>query len=445
MKHVLVVSEYFAPQNKVAAIRWTKIVKYLAQTGRFKITVITRRLDLSQKVIDKLLLKDSEYVDRFIYIDAPSVLHHTMAQNHASSGQQRTSGQTPGKHKVREDLARILSGLRQYRELVNNFLYYYKARKVIDLDSLSYDVIISSFGPLSSHYIGRYLKRKKKEAVWIADFRDPVNNWRIPLGLKHYMNRFARHVCQSAQAITGVSGGTLAALNLAAGTRQHVITNGFDRDDMPAAQPSRQDQAVMSFVYTGSLYPGKSTLKPVFDSLEWLIKEKCVDPSMIEIVYAGRSANLFAQEVRQTQLADRARIYDILSREDALALQQAADILLIAAWNTKGHAGVVTGKIFEYFMMDKPIIAVVTGELAGSELKKMIQKSKTGFCYEEANALTDAPLLKQYLEEKYLERIRNGCLRQYPDKAYQAQYDYVNIARQFQELIDELTPQAMEL
>ena len=68
-KEVLVISEYFAPLNSIASIRFTKILKYLSKTKKYHFTVISRKsMDKYDSGMKKELQNMGEYVDVF-YID----------------------------------------------------------------------------------------------------------------------------------------------------------------------------------------------------------------------------------------------------------------------------------------------------------------------------------------------------------------------------------------
>jgi hypothetical protein len=59
-------------------------------------------------------------------------------------------------------------------------------------------------------------------------------------------------------------------------------------------------------------------------------------------------------------------------RQEALQIQQEADILLLLESNAPEARGVLTGKVFEYLMTDKPILLIGPGPDA--ELYQLLKK-----------------------------------------------------------------------
>ena len=74
--------------------------------------------------------------------------------------------------------------------------------------------------------------------------------------------------------------------------------------------------------------------------------------------YAGKEGDLFLSQAAEYNLHSYVVDHGQLSRLDALRLQQESDICLLATWNTSFEQGALTGKIFEYFMFKKPILAM---------------------------------------------------------------------------------------
>ena len=67
MKNVLVISQYFAPMNIIASIRFTKMVKFLARTGEYHFWVICMGVN-ENDIRDNLLWRDIESVKEFVTI-----------------------------------------------------------------------------------------------------------------------------------------------------------------------------------------------------------------------------------------------------------------------------------------------------------------------------------------------------------------------------------------
>ena len=109
-------------------------------------------------------------------------------------------------------------------------------------------------------------------------------------------------------------------------------------------------------------------------------------------------------------------------------MQKNATALLLLTWNESDYKGVVPGKLFEYMAIKSvPIIALVTGDVAESEVALMIRDSESGYAWEQAADNTDG--LKQYVL-----RLFKGELSQ---RGRTDNYNYENISRRYAEFIKE--------
>ena len=116
----------------------------------------------------------------------------------------------------------------------------------------------------------------------------------------------------------------------------------------------------------------------------------------------------------------------------ALSAVQSADLLLLASAHMKTQRGILTGKLFEYMMMDKPIICCMSGDLPNSGVKQVLEETGMGFCCEEAAGAADEEALYQYVRALIL-RWRNGeeMLREKNQQAVDA-YAYPNLAAELE-------------
>ena len=89
-------------------------------------------------------------------------------------------------------------------------------------------------------------------------------------------------------------------------------------------------------------------------------------------------------------------------------------------------------------MADRPILCCVSGELPNSDARAIMQTTRAGFGFEQANAAADAPALRDYLQTLYVARIAGNPLPFSPDHEAVEGYDYKNIAHTFSKLIDHV-------
>jgi len=290
------------------------------------------------------------------------------------------------------------------------------------------DVIFSTYGPIESMQLGRNLKKIYKNSFWIADFRDPIP-WYTDSPLVFAINRRRQiNICKAANAVTVVSRGMKDEFEADNIKRVHVLHNGFDLDDKIKIE-SKKSEKELSFVYTGNLYLGKRDLSPFIQALSELIIDGEIDPSKISIKYAGNYGDVFRQQVALLLGRTNIQVLGNLPRIQALHLQQNSDVLLHATWNSKGNIGVLTGKIYEYILAQRPVISLISGDLPSSEIAVMIKKAQIGFAYEVSNG-SDLFELKKYIKLQYDNKMKTGEVNYDVDYNYISKFNYCKLTNE---------------
>jgi hypothetical protein len=204
------------------------------------------------------------------------------------------------------------------------------------------DCVITSSPPHSCHLIG--LALQLRGIPWVADFRD---GWRFeptrprfPFATQRALDAaLERLVVRRADVVVGVTPPITDDLRDRLGADAVTITNGFDPDEggpvagwEPPLSPDRH-----SLVYTGSLsYAGNSAM-PLLDALG-------SRPALSNRFELGVAGPTTAAE-RAALVGRGARLLGRLPRDRTLALQRAADTLLLFAGDER--PSVATGKLYE--------------------------------------------------------------------------------------------------
>jgi hypothetical protein len=191
-----------------------------------------------------------------------------------------------------------------------------------------------------------------------------------------------------------------------------VLNNGYDPEDALGIEPSPEpgeDRRALRFVYTGSVYGGKRDLGPFFSAMSAVIHKTRHTPETVVFEYAGGEGKTFREYARSFGLEHRVIDHGRLIRTDALRLQKSADICLLATWNTEAERGVLSGKVFEYFMLRKPILTIVSGDRSGSEIGRIIHRLGAGHCFECATPERQ-PDLEEWLSSALDEKLSKGRL-----------------------------------
>lgn len=433
---ILIIARYFSPYNAIASVRLTKLAKYLQRAGH-TVTVLTAQNN--EKTCDPILMEDEKEIPRIIRGDNSSFYYKLYAMVYGAYKKTEGTVVSAAPVKGAEPKADRTDLLGRIKVFVRNGMFIWEqvnfthqARRLLSVRDGDFDVILSSYGPFSSHMLGMYYKRRLPGAQWVADFRDLVQFSQDRSLAGMWARRFVRRVYRHADAVTAVSEGVLEALGVPSAIPAEIISNGYDSEDIRFVTVPEQGDGCMHLVYPGQLYAHKSDLTPVFRCLRDLVRAGEIDPARVKLDYAGPDFPQLCWQAEKYEMQDILVDHGYIDRSRSLALQRQSDILLLASWNNVGNTGIVTGKYLEYLMIGKPVLAVVSGNLAGSALKDMITEGRTGFCYEVADPQEDA--LREFLRKQY--RTALGDLRPdfAPDRDIIARYSYAAKADSFDRL-----------
>lgn len=419
MNVLVIASGAFAPNNVIGAIRWTKICKYLAQTGE-TITVLAQ--DNYTSVQDEILMKDAEYCDEIVYISEGFFLSLIKRLYIITL---RVKGLT---YKEAMNQYRIALLSRRLIRTVGYYDFFFETKRWLRHNH-SYDVAIST-NPLGAHWSAEYAN-KKYHIPWIADFRDPIAPINGKGLYRKWLEKCQNKIIYKADSIIAISKGlkeTLCRNNIGAYEKTYVIYNGFDSDD--SLSSDRVKNGKIRFVYTGILYTGKRDLRPLFQAFRELCDSGFLNKDDIIFDYAGDDYKILYDQASKFRMEDVIIDHGFIPRRTALELQAAADVLVMATYSDPGNPGVMTGKVYEYMMMKKPILAIISGTVPEPELKIVLNECDAGFCYESGFDKIDK--LKVFLA-MIIDVYYGVC--ELPYKYNVDAFDYRNIAIQVNELI----------
>jgi glycosyltransferase involved in cell wall biosynthesis len=234
-----------------------------------------------------------------------------------------------------------------------------------------FDCAITSSPPESVHLIGKALRRRG--VPWIADLRD---GWTFEPLRPPFPTRFQRRLDErlerrwltDADAVVCVSRPAADDLRTRLGVDPELIPNGWDPDlaagaaDAPATD-DLLDADRISLVYTGRFGSYGRDPTSLVRALEVLARDHPDQAARLELVVAGpltaEEAALMGTDVAPARIV----IAGTLDRARALALQRAADALLLVASSRRTQ--LLNFKVFEYLAAGPPILALAAGTEAG--------------------------------------------------------------------------------
>ena len=417
---VLLISYFIAPLSKIGSIRWTKISKYLKRKYDVKIDVLTMKkdFDINPKLYtiekkDILLERDLAYFNKYIALDygLMASIYRYFFYQFREIAKKRKSHDHVTKEIIAENKGRGIKldrGLepvyekKQNRSLRNKLIEIKERVETKDSKTQclrylkkngmdKYDVVISTYSPIWTHFVAKKIKSFKRDIYWIADFRD---QYAFDLLEQKEFERRKEFACRhlgNADAIFKVADDI--NLFLPKNFSDHFIPNGYDPEEAVKSVEPRK----FNFLFTGSLYEGKRDFSPLFQAIKELEREKRVLIDDISVDYAGADGAEIVKMASKWNLSSIVIDYGGLSRKDTLKLQGSCAILLLADWNTKYNKPFWSGKAYEYMMAKKPIVFIMSGDVPYSRPYKEIHLLG-GVCYEEARPEKTMEEVKDFIE-----------------------------------------------
>ncbi|HSJ16743.1 MAG TPA: glycosyltransferase [Solirubrobacterales bacterium] len=236
-----------------------------------------------------------------------------------------------------------------------------------------FDAVITTSPPESAHLIGRALQRRG--VAWIADVRDAWNfeplRPRFPTAAQRRLDeRLERRLLGSADVVTAVSRPAADDLRDRVGASVELVPNGWDPELAPSLDGTAREGAErmldperVSIVYTGRFGSYGRDPRPLIDALGALAASDSELAARLELVFAGPYTDDELALLRADVAPARIAVVGSLPRDRALALQRAADALLLIA--APGRSQLANLKLFEYLAAERPLLALADGTEAG--------------------------------------------------------------------------------
>jgi glycosyltransferase involved in cell wall biosynthesis len=238
-----------------------------------------------------------------------------------------------------------------------------------------FDCVITSSPPESVHAVGSALRRRG--IPWVVDLRDgwsfePIRP-RFPTSLQRRLDeRLERRWLRSADAVVCVSRPAADDLRERLGIEARLVPNGWDPEMAEPGEPGGDgilDPDRVSLVYTGRFGSYGRDPAPLVRALGELARTDAEAASRVELVVAGPLTEAEAKLMRTDVSPARIVVAGSLPRERAIALQGAADALLLLA--SPRRTQLLNFKLFEYLAAGRPILALAAGTEAGRVVEEL--------------------------------------------------------------------------
>ncbi|MFA7444600.1 MAG: glycosyltransferase family 4 protein [Flavobacteriaceae bacterium] len=397
MKKVLIITYYWIPSGGPGVQRWLKFVKYLPDFGIEPVVYIPE--NPSYPIVDKNLKKDFSNL---------TVLKQKIREPYGFASlfskkktQKISSGIIP-KKKNQSLLERILLYIRGNFFIPDARVLWVKPsvkflEKYIRENQI--ETVITTGPPHSLHLIGLGLQQKLN-IRWIADFRDPWTSIVYHKDLKLSAASQAKHkelerkVLQAAHQIIVTSPSTKAEFEQITSKPITVITNGYDVENIEK-QPLDEK---FSLAHIGSFLSERNP-RILWKALRELIKENKDFSNDFQLKLIGIVSEEVLETIREFKLENYINNLGYLSHKQSVEEQRKSQVLLLIESDSDQTKAIIPGKLFEYMVSGRPILAIANDE---SDIKDIIVSTNTGvfFDYSEKERLKDVILnyYKQYKE-----------------------------------------------
>ena len=399
-KKILIITYYWPPAGGPGVQRWLKFVKYLPDFGIQPIVYIPE--NPTYPIVDQNLVK--EVSDKAIILKQTIFEPYQLASFFSKNKTKKISSGIIPNQKKQSFLDKTFLWIRGNLFIPDARVFWVKP-SVAYLEKYIVDnnihTIITSGPPHSLHLIGLKLKQKL-DLKWIADFRDPWTTIGYHKSLRLSSFAAKKHitlenqVLNTADTIIVTSKTTKTEFQAITNKPIAVITNGYDTEEVE----KQTLDSKFSLAHIGSFLSERNPLI-LWKILVELIEEIADFKSHLEIKLIGAVSQEVIETINQFGLNFYLNNLGYVSHREAIAHQRKSQVLLLIEINSDDTKSIIPGKLFEYMVSNRPIIAIGPKD---SDFSEIITNTNTGvfFDYSEKMKLKSVILdfYNQFLEGK---------------------------------------------
>jgi len=414
-KKLLIITYYWPPAGGPGVQRWLKFVKYLPEFNIQPIVYVPE--NPTYPIVDEDLI--NEVSDRVIILKNKIFEPYQLAGFLSKKETKKISSGIIPTAKKQTFLEKMLLWVRgnffipDARFLwVNPSVKYLK--KYIEDNNIT--TIVTSGPPHSLHLIGLKLKQSLN-LNWYADFRDPWTTigYHKALKLSSYADKkhkqLESEVLNLADTIIVTSKTTKTEFQALTTKPIEVITNGYDVENV-TRQPLDEK---FTMAHIGSFLSDRNP-KILWEVLKELITENPLFAEHFQLKLIGKISQEVLDSIAQYSLNEYCNNLGYVSHIEAIQHQRKSQVLLLIEIDSPETKSIIPGKLFEYMVSERPIIAIGPRD---SDFAEIITSTNTGvfFTYNEKERLkkTIVSYFELYLEKKL--QVYPVGLQQYSRKS----------------------------
>ena len=430
MKRVLIITYYWPPSGGSGVQRWLKMSKYLPENGWQPViyTAENAEYPVEDKSLEKDVTPEAEVIRRPIV--EPYVFYKKFLGIRKEE-KVKAGFINEGVKKIgwKENLSVWLRG----NLFIPDARCWWIKPSVIYLSNYlkehPVDAMISTGPPHSMHLIANAL-HKKFNIPWGADFRDPWTDVFYFDSLKLSKCSIRKHKKLENQVITEADKvvtvgwhGAEDMKNLGA-KNVEVITNGYD-EECVSDSAQIPDNECFTVSYTGVLLPNESFV--IWDAFKELCEENLEFNKALKINLIGHIDESVKRYISEKKLNDKVNNIEYMQHSQVLDYQRKSDLLLLLIPRAKKAECILTGKLFEYLVSGRPILAV--GPENG-DAAKILFETKCGMTAD----YDDKAKMKEIVLDYFNKRNDNQSIK--IDKNEVAKYSRRNLAKDYVRLLN---------
>ena len=268
------------------------------------------------------------------------------------------------------------------------------------------ETIITTGPPHSLHLIGLQLK-ERLGVKWLADFRDPWTSIGYHKQLKLTKKSELKHktlekqVLNACDQIIVTSQTTKKEFQSITNKPIEVITNGYDVEPISNIELDTK----FSISHIGSML-SKRNPKVLWQVLSEMVNEDKQFSNDLQLNFIGLLSDDVQATIQKYNLSDYIINVGYVSHKEAITYQKKSQILLLVEIDSEDTKCIIPGKLFEYMVSNRPIIALGPKQ---SDVETIIKETNTGnyFYYD------DYESLKQILLNHY-DAFQRKALQSHP-------------------------------
>ncbi|AWK05147.1 glycosyl transferase family 1 [Flavobacterium crocinum] len=421
---LLIITYYWPPAGGPGVQRWLKFVKYLPEFDIQPIVYVPE--NPTYPIVDEGLV--SEISDKVTVLKNKIWEPYQLASIFSKNKTKKISSGIFPQKKKQAFLDKIFLWVRGNLFIPDARVFWVKPsvahlEKYIQENNI--DTIVTSGPPHSLHLIGLELQ-KKLNVKWFADFRDPWTTigYHKALRLSSYAEKkhksLEHKVLNSADEIIVTSKTTKTEFEAITNKPITVITNGYDVETVE----KQTLDSKFTLAHIGSFLSDRN---PPFlwEVLVELLQEVPEFKLHLEIKLIGAVSQEVLDAIQEHQLKEYLNLVGYVSHKEAVAHQRKSQVLLLIEINSEDTKSIIPGKLFEYMVSNRPIIAIGP---QGSDFADIVTQTNTGVFFD-------------YSEKAKLKSVILDFFNQFLDGKLQShgiglqQYSRKNLTKQLAQLI----------